>query len=519
MNTGTASGRVLASILLVAMLIALAIRLRLVDVPFERDEGEYAYAGQLILQGVPPFAEAYNMKMPGIYVAYAAVLAVFGQTHRAVHLGLILVNLLTALLLYALFRRLFNREIGLLGAAAYVLLSLAPHAQGIVANAEHFVLLFAVGGLVVLLDGIGSHKRSLIFTAGLLLGVAFLMKQHAVFFIAFGGLLLVSGLLARSSVSLPRRATTAALFAAGLAIPFSLTCLFLWRAGVFDRFWFWAYEYGREYVSQAPLAYGMKILGQRIAELFGDSPLFWILALVGLSSPLWSRAKKKKESLIALYAFVVLAFLATCPGLFFRRHYFILFLPAVALLSAVGISTLAQRAPVADRDRRGVLVVLIGAAVLLQLVLGLPTYFTRTPEEVCRSLYGGNPFPESVEVGRFIRDHSSASDTIAVLGSEPQIYFYARRRSATGYIYTYALMEAQPFAREMQEEMIEQIETAGPRFIVVVNVRASWLEKRDSEPRLRQWMPKYLQANYRKIDSYPPGTQRPTLDLWERRDS
>jgi 4-amino-4-deoxy-L-arabinose transferase-like glycosyltransferase len=517
MNTGTASGRVLATILLVAMLIALAIRLRLVDVPFERDEGEYAYAGQLILQGVPPFAEAYNMKMPGIYVAYAAVLAVFGQTHRAVHVGLILVNLLTALLLYALFRRLFDREIGVLGAAAYVLLSVVPHAQGIVANAEHFVLLFAAGGLVVLLDGIGGHKRSLIFTAGLLLGVAFLMKQHAVFFIAFGGLLLVSGLLARPSVSVPRRATTAALFAAGLAIPFSLTCLFLWRAGVFDRFWFWAYEYGREYVSQAPVSYGMKILGQRIAELFGDSPLFWILALVGLASPLWSRAKK--GSLIALYAFVVLAFLATCPGLFFRRHYFILFLPAVALLSAVGVSTLAKRAPVADRDRRGVLVVLIVAAVLLQLVLGAPTYFTRTPEEVSRSFYGGNPFPESVEIGRFIRENSSASDTIAVLGSEPQIYFYAKRRSATGYIYTYALMEAQPFARQMQEEMIEQIETGRPKFIVVVNVRASWLEKRASEPALRQWMPKYLQANYLQVDSYPHGTQRPTLDLWERRDS
>ena len=46
---------------------------------------------------------------------------------------------------------------------------------------------------------------------------------------------------------------------------------------------------------------------------------------------------------------------------------------------------------------------------------------------------------------------------MAVLGSEPEIYFLARRHSATGYIYTYGLMEAQPFARRMQDEMIREI--------------------------------------------------------------
>ena len=41
------------------------VRLRLLDFPLERDEGEYAYAGQLMLQGIPPYKLAYNMKLPG----------------------------------------------------------------------------------------------------------------------------------------------------------------------------------------------------------------------------------------------------------------------------------------------------------------------------------------------------------------------------------------------------------------------------------------------------------------------
>jgi hypothetical protein len=43
-----------------------AIRWRLREMPLERDEGEYAYAGQLLLQGIPPYQLAYNMKFPGV---------------------------------------------------------------------------------------------------------------------------------------------------------------------------------------------------------------------------------------------------------------------------------------------------------------------------------------------------------------------------------------------------------------------------------------------------------------------
>src|SRR2546422_10177748 len=65
------------------------IRLRLLDIPLDRDEGEYAYFGQLLLQGIPPYAQAYNFKMPGIYAVYALMLAAFGQTPAGIHLGLL----------------------------------------------------------------------------------------------------------------------------------------------------------------------------------------------------------------------------------------------------------------------------------------------------------------------------------------------------------------------------------------------------------------------------------------------
>jgi hypothetical protein len=40
--------------LAIVLLFVVAVRIRLLDIPLERDEGEYAYMGQLFLQGVPP---------------------------------------------------------------------------------------------------------------------------------------------------------------------------------------------------------------------------------------------------------------------------------------------------------------------------------------------------------------------------------------------------------------------------------------------------------------------------------
>ena len=81
------------------------VRMRLANVPLERDEGEYAYAGQLILKNVPPYLAVYNMKFPGMYYAYAGVMALFGQSPTAIRLGLLSVHLLSLGLLFVWGRR------------------------------------------------------------------------------------------------------------------------------------------------------------------------------------------------------------------------------------------------------------------------------------------------------------------------------------------------------------------------------------------------------------------------------
>src|SRR5256885_15150237 len=105
--------------------VTAAIRIRLLGMPLERDEGEYAYAGQLMLQGIPPYKLAYNMKFPGTYAAYAAIMSVFGQTTIGIRLGLLVVNAATIVLIFFLGRRLINSTAGLAAAVTYAVLSVS----------------------------------------------------------------------------------------------------------------------------------------------------------------------------------------------------------------------------------------------------------------------------------------------------------------------------------------------------------------------------------------------------------
>ncbi len=96
-----------------------------------------------------------------------------------------------------------------------------------------------------------------------------------------------------------------------------------------------------------------------------------------------------------------------------------------------------------------------------------------TPTQAATEIWGAdNPFPEAISAAAYIRSHTAPDTLIAVLGSEPEIYFYAHRRSATPYIYMYGLMEPQPYALKMQNDVVRDLRTTA-RSISSTSIRHS----------------------------------------------
>jgi Dolichyl-phosphate-mannose-protein mannosyltransferase len=491
--------------ILAVLLFTGFIRFRLLDVPLERDEGEYAYAGQLILQGIPPYELAYNMKLPGTYFAYAAGMAVFGETTAGVHLTLLVVNSLTVIFVFLLGRKLFGAIAGVIAGASYGILSVSPAVLGLATHATQFVVLFAVPATWWLWKAVESGGRRIFFCSGLLFGLAFLMKQQGICFCLFGSAFLFWQAVRGKSVFTRDFARRVFLFGLGMVLPFAIFCLFCAAVGDFGRFWFWTFTYAGTYAAHEPFADGLRHLYEYLRDRSGVYAGFWILASAGFLLSLRNQTVRKE--MIFTVGFLMFSFLGTAVGLYFRAHYFVLLLPAFAILTGLAVDSL--RRELSSRTAKIIPLFLFAAVMGWNIWLQKNIFFRLPPDAVCRVIYTSqNPFIESIAVARFIREHSAANARVAVVGSEPQIYFYAQRHSATGYIYTYPLMEAQPYAISMEREMGVEIEAGKPEYLVLVMYRYSWLFHDSSDTEILSWVTKYARESYERtglINMQPDG--------------
>ncbi|HEV2327871.1 MAG TPA: glycosyltransferase family 39 protein [Verrucomicrobiae bacterium] len=543
-----------------------AIRWHLRDLPLERDEGEYAYAGQLILQGIPPYKLAFNMKFPGVYFMYALLMAIFGQSAADIHAGIFVVTSLTAVLIFFIGRELLSEAGSLVATVIYIGLAALPKAAGLAGHATHFVSLFVCAGVAVLLMARRRNSRAWWFVSGTAFGLAILMKQHAVFFPFFILVwLLWKGLRRATQVS----AVSVILFCAGCAIPFIVTAVGFACAGLWHAFVIWTFQYASQYVSMLPFRAVPEQFATGFDPVFESGIWVWIFGVVGLiclwrrhaiadcgpriadypkpsphpgplrSHPMGAEREQQAYGVLSspdgrqspsncvsgkspeLAGLIFLAGLAAaCPGFYFRNHYFIMAMPGLALLNAAFILAVAK----AFRQHshatwvKYIPVCLAAFIVGDLLVNNAGMWFDGTPLQLSRELYAANPFTESIEVADYLKEHTSPADTIAVLGSEPEIFFLSHRHSASGFIYFYALTEPQPLAPQMRREFISQIETARPKYVVSVNMELSWFslispESLQYASAIQNWWAGYS-TNYELVGAVKISPDRPSQFFW-----
>jgi hypothetical protein len=68
----------------------------------------------------------------------------------------------------------------------------------------------------------------------------------------------------------------------------------------------------------------------------------------------------------------------------------------------------------------------------------------------------------------------------------------------------------------MQQEMIREIETARPKFLVFVNIRTSWLTRPGSKTMIFEWFQQYQDKYYQKVGIVDILSEQNTVYLWGR---
>jgi Dolichyl-phosphate-mannose-protein mannosyltransferase len=462
--------------------------------PLERDEGEFGYIAQEILRGVPVYESAYTQKLPGTYLLYALFVGILGQNATAIHLGLLLTNAAIMWLIFLILRKTHSGFAGCIGTLVFGVMAMSPWLFGFAAHATFFVTLFALGGLYALLRARERDQITLFLVSGLCFGSAFLMKQSGIFFAPLALLLIAIDQLAFKPRRPVRLAQQAAALTAGAIAPFFVTVAYCLALGKLGTFWFWTFQLAGEFAAQVGPSMAIQNLHDTFREITAGFEVLWVLVLVGVVVTLRDSSLGKNRYVYALFG--AASILSTVPGFYFTNHYFVPVVAAIAFfVGAIGGSRLGPRAV---RPAVAAGTGILACTGLLIGIVRFKEYYLHTASDVALShwLYRGNPFPESLEIGEYLRAHTTPRDRIAMLGSETQILFYAQRRSASRFVNAYFLVADHPRNRAMQREEIRDIERVRPKYMVYARLMDSWSLLRTSPRDIFDWFGNYESEHY-----------------------
>ncbi len=425
----------------ILLLCIFVIRYRLLNVPLERDEGEYAYMGQLILQKIPPYDIAYNMKFPGVYYLYAFFMAIFGQTIWGVHFGLLIVNLISIAILYLVVKKMASSFAGFAAATSFAFMSMSDTVLGFAGHATNYVVVFVLLAIFMLLKAIESDKKIYYFLSGIIFGLTTILEQQAIFFCLFGDIYIAIHLLIINKKNIQSSLVKFFIFVLSGILPLIGLIISMKFFGVFDKFWFWTITYASDYINQVSINKAIFTFSENTYNVIGGYVLIWIISLIGLVLLIFDKKFAQKNKLLILL-FFVFSFCSILPGFYFRSHYYIMLLPVIAILFGMVIDyyyLLLNKYKI--KSLKWIPIFFFIISISIGIFDEKMYLFKKSPKEISEQIYGYNPFVESQEIGKYLANHSKPDDKIAILGSEPQICFYANRKSVTGYIYVYSLME------------------------------------------------------------------------------
>ena len=470
------------------------LRLNLLPIPFDRDEGFFGYGGQVLLRGGALYRDMVDHKPPLVFYLYSLILRVLPPTPLGVHVFLHAYNFLTTLALYRLARRWVDRGPARSAALAYAVVSSAMAVQGFTASTEMFLLLPLTLAAWFSLSKSPSPTRSA--AAGALAAVALWIKSQAApaaFFIGWG--ILVAGFRAGGVRLAFRRGLG---FLAGAA---ATTGLVLWpfcRAGFLADLGYWAFSYNRLYAQGAGF-WSTSVPGtvRNLGRLFLEHPGVLVLAAIGLGA---ARDRQKINTRWPA-GFALFSFLGVLPGYAFP-HYLALLAPSLALLAGVGWKAVEGKWKGSSAGLRTA--VLFGALAVVPGIFHSGYYFRWSGEETSLRVFDFNPFVEADRVARYLKTKSAPGDRLFVVGSEPEVLLASELPSATRWVNMGPLLTSRvPDHPRFQRECLGDIDRSPPEWVVLFDSLISLPADGGTDPAFLREVRARLAASYRRVAVVP----------------
>jgi 4-amino-4-deoxy-L-arabinose transferase-like glycosyltransferase len=467
-----------------------ALRWNNFNAPLTRDEGEYAYAARLMIQGVAPYQHAFVQKPPGVIYSYALANLFLPQFWSPRLLAYLFVALATALLGFIASLE-FGKGFALPAMWLMTPMILLPAIDQYDVNTEMFMMLPLLATVAVYCySRQQGNKNGHWFTAGFLGAVTLLYKYTGAPILAFVFIVwLIEMYLSRKKAGLIFQALIFAV--AGGILTSALELGFFIAQGAMKQFWECTIVFNRCYEqtdSFQPINFWSNFL------IFWHS--WWILFLLPFAILLQPRSR-------ACFWLGIFMSAIVATGASYYPQYYMAMMPFLALLNVLGIHALASKISSWTAKPIPWLANFITALVLLLVVRSdMPWMFYTSDQFAREKTKWGLPFIEAQVVAARVSQSSSPDDFVYVAGSEPEILCYAQRFSPTRFITSYALMIPTPLAAGYQHEVINDLEEHPPKLIVFPQSGYSWLRHTNTPPDLINFIGPFLQQSYQLVGGY-----------------
>jgi len=471
-------------LLFLSLCFLLLLRWNSFDMPYERDEGEYAYSAWILRQGIFPYENSFLQKPPMIIYTYFLGQIISSVALWPARLFAFLAVFLTALVLGFAAGKRYGFWVGWAVVFLIELTLSFPYFTALASNTEIFMIFFLT--LVFSLYFYYQAKASylILFLSGFFSSISLFYKPVSVFPLFLIYLAWIYEIYQKKHLF--SEVIKSALFAfLGFLVA---SCLILLPFLIFGRLGFL-----EETVIDFNFYYG------KVWEKYGLSGFYlqmgklirvWWLVLLPFFVFLFSSVSHKKL-ILGLVLFSLFASFRTTIG-----HYYLIIMPFLSLAVVLGL----WKIYLLFFKNKDFNFFLFFSLFLALLIFPLRKQFALTPQELSEWIYGfENPFVESSVLAQKIIQNSSPQDFIFVAGSEPQIYFYSKRSSPTRFVITYPLNIYSPKREEYQREVIKDLQEKRPKLIVYSKKPTSGFWEEGSPKILFDYISQEINENYNLI--------------------
>ena len=219
------------------------------------------------------------------------------------------------------------------------------------------------------------------------------------------------------------------------------------------------FTHNLQYIGAVPASQRLEYCWGTLTTLARSQAILWLFAVAGLLG-LFKSGKVTWSALLT--GWLITSVIGASASGYFFPHYFQQLLPPLALAVTAGADRL-HSARLLRFLPYGIGRALLAAMLAILPVVTLwPFLFTYTAAEAVRRIYPGDFFAEMPHFAQRIEEVTPENKPVFIFGSEPELLFYAHRRSATRYIFLFPLYGPYGDAREKQLAAAAQVESANP---------------------------------------------------------